>query len=72
MKTLAYILGGIAVACCAALAGVVLYIIHSTDSEKNRTKTEAARAARWQRPADAEPVVNGTNHVNLKVDEIKT
>lgn len=71
MKTLAYVLGALAVACCAALAGVVLYVLHTTEVEKNRAKTEPARQQRWQRPADAEPVVNG-NHVNLKVDEIKT
>jgi hypothetical protein len=49
MKRLVIWLGGVAVLAVAGVAGFAYYALMSSERDKNRQKTEAARAARWQK-----------------------
>jgi hypothetical protein len=49
MKKTLLVLGGVAVLAVAGVAGFAYYALFTNEREKNRQKTEAARAARWQK-----------------------
>jgi hypothetical protein len=49
MKRIIVVLGGVAVLAVAGVAGFAYYAIIASERDKNRQKTEAARAARWQK-----------------------
>jgi len=49
MKRLVIVLGGVAVLAVAGVAGFAYYALIASERDKNRQKTEAARAARWQK-----------------------
>ena len=52
MKTFVYILAGIVVAAVLGLVGIVLFAFNRKTNEENKSKTEAARAARWKKQDD--------------------
>lgn len=47
MKKFIYVVAGLAFLFVAALIGIVVYLVSTQETDKNRKKTEAARAARW-------------------------
>lgn len=49
MKRIIVVLGGVAVLAVAGVAGFAYYALIASERDKNRQKTEAARAARWQK-----------------------
>lgn len=79
MRKLIYIICGLAFFFVAGLIAIVLYLVTTQETDKNRKKTEAARQARWaNRPlipdtasqADIDRALDELNQ-NKKNDEDK-
>ena len=76
MKRALIIVGLVALGTALLFGGMVWYLLSRTEEDKNRKKTEAARANRWakrdeippvdQVPSEDEPPAHSDNGVELK------
>jgi flagellar basal body-associated protein FliL len=69
MKKALLIVGGLAVALVAALVGIVWYLLSSSEAEKNRKRTEAARANRWRDRTEPQPPTDTVDTVAEVINE---
>lgn len=66
MKKAVLIIGGITLVLLAGLIGMMYYIFSKAENDKNKSRTEAAREARWKNKSEAlivtdEGVIENTN-----------
>ena len=69
MKKLIYVVCGIAFFAVASLIGLVLYLVTKSEVDKNRSKTEAARKARWERK-DIDLTGKSEEEINKALDQL--
>lgn len=67
MKKAIIVLAGLAVLLVAALAGVVIWLLNVAESERNKSKTAAARAVRHVKPQGV--YVEGSETLNQNANE---